>query len=112
MKTRTWMLLGSLLMLSGIAQAHERTPTKAVAIKLATQAKFESATAAESPRMACDNTVTQEPPAETARAPASKPAKDTPPPRRARRVGCDSFHCVARATDRVAADAALTRSHV
>jgi hypothetical protein len=112
MKTRTWMLLGSLLMLSAIAQAHERTPAKPAAIKLAAQPEFERVTAAETPRMACDNTVTQEPPAATTRAPASKSTKDTPPPRRARRVGCDSFHCVARAADRPADDPALTRPRV
>jgi hypothetical protein len=122
MKTRTWMLLGSLLMFSAITQAHERTPAKPAAIKLATQPKFEPrdsgaqevvrATVAESPRIACDNNATQEPPAENTRAPASKPIKATPPPRRARRMGCDSFHCVARAADRSVAGAAPTRSRV
>lgn len=123
MKTRTWMLLGSLLMLSAVAQAHERTPAKPAAIKLATQPKFESrdssaqevirATVAESPQTACENSATQEPPAENTRAPANKPIKDTPAPRRARRVGCDSFQCVARATGRPATSAlVLKRSPV
>ena len=101
------MLLGSLLMLSAIAQAHERTPAKPAAIKLATQPKFERVTAAESPQTACENSATQEPPAENTRAPADKPIKSTPAPRRARRVGCDSFHCVASATSRPATGAAL-----
>ena len=123
MKTRTWMLLGSLLMLSAVAQAHERTPAKPAAIELATQPKFElgdssaqeviRATVAESPQTACENRATQEPPAENTRAPANKPIKATPAPRRARRVGCDSFHCVARATSRPAAGAlVLARSPV
>jgi hypothetical protein len=114
MKTRTWMLLGSLLMCSAIAQAHERTPVKPAVVKLATQTKFEarvSGATAESQQMACVNSATQEPAAENTRAPATKPIKDTPAPRRPRRVGCDSFHCVARAADRPAA-VALARSRV
>jgi hypothetical protein len=106
MKTRTWMLLGSLLMLSAIAQAHERTPTKPAALKLATQPKFvpglTRATGAEDPQLACVNSATQEPSSENTRAPVNKPPKDTPAPRRPRRAGCDSFHCVALAADRPA----------
>ena len=111
------MLLGSLLMLSAFAQAHERTPAKPAPIKLATQPTFElrdssaqeiiRATVAESPHTACENSATQEPPAEANRVPVDKPIKNTPAPRRPRRVGCDSFHCVARAADRPAAGVAV-----
>lgn len=115
------MLVGSLLALSAVAQASERTPAKPPSIKLATQPKFDlgnpaahliiRTTVAESPQMACDDNATQDPPAGNNRARADKPVKDTPAPRRARRVGCDSFHCVARATGRPAvAGAALARS--
>ncbi|MEO8018078.1 MAG: hypothetical protein ABI769_09710, partial [Pseudomonadota bacterium] len=53
-------------------------------------------TAAEGSHLECDNAA-QDPPAGNNRARTSKPVKDAPAPRKPRRAGCDSFHCVARA---------------
>jgi hypothetical protein len=119
MKARTGMLLGSLLLLSAIAQANEPMPTKPSAIKLAAELKLDNAhpavqqvirAAAEGAHLACENNVTTDPPVDRNRAAAGKSAKSTPAaPKRSRRLGCDSFHCVARGDALPASEASSSR---
>jgi hypothetical protein len=119
MKARTGMMFGSLLLLASIAQAHENVPAKPAVIKLATQPHFDladpavrdviRASAAGGGHLACENGATQDPPVENVRAPASRATKAAPAAPRRRRLGCDSFHCVADKDARPAAESSIVR---
>jgi hypothetical protein len=109
------MVLSSLLLLSAIARANEPPSTKPVAIKLAAGLEIDNSQPAAQPviraaddgaHFACENSVATDPPAERVRAPAGKSAKSEPAaPKRSRRLGCDSFHCVARGSASAAGEA-------
>jgi hypothetical protein len=108
MKARTGMLLGSLLLLSAMAQANERAATKPADIKFGSELNLVDArplaqqvirAAAANSHLACENSAGAEPAADGVRAPAGKSRKSAPAaPKRSRGLGCDSFHCVARNT--------------
>jgi hypothetical protein len=116
------MLLSSLLLLSGIAQANEPTSTKPVVIKLAAGTRLDNAhpavqreirAAADGAPVVCENSAVTDPPAERVRAPAGKSAKSAPAaPKRSRRLGCDSFHCVASGSQSAAGETSGSRPNV